>query len=167
MTILYYGCMLATQNSFKTGTFDNLIIFIQWPFQSWSLHLKSFTFHKKPMISCLIWNFVLGFGNQLKNNRKRIVQQTTYIKNCSQVSERENFQRNTTVKCKFQLTLPDMCMVQDENEKHKDRRSGSQREKETGKEEYCLSNYGSLQSWWIFDDLITSSETLAMSSNLL
>ena len=74
------------------------------------------------------------------------------------------------------LTLPDMFFVQEENERHKERRSKSylylvpllslfyivpsaqkifaeaQREKDTGSEEGCFSNYGCSRSWWIFDD---------------
>jgi hypothetical protein len=69
-----------------------------------------------------------------------------------------------------------MCLVQDENERHKERRSKSYlylvpllslfyivpsaqmifaeawREKDTGSEERCFSNYGCSRSWWMFDD---------------
>ena len=128
---------------------------------------KSFAFYKKPMIASAVavlalsgiffLGWYLSWRIQLKNNWRRIVQQSTYIKNFSQESVRQNFQRNTTLKCCISpvnnamrhtlcselekkgspcinsvhrlmsgnLTLPNMCFVQEENERHKERRSKS------------------------------------------
>ena len=178
---------------------------------------KSFAFYGKPMLASAILIFILAvvflsvwykcWRIQLGNNRKRILQQSSYIKTVSQVSVRGNIQRKTTVKCAItpvnamrhslcselekkgnpcvnsvhrlltdKLTMSDMGIQQEEDKTHKEKRSQiylylvpllslfyiipsaqmifgeAQREKDTGSEESCFSNYGCSRSWWIFDD---------------